>query len=117
MSNKKLENRLAEKWIKNLKLQVKEAGEHINIFKIHGHKYQRRGISDWLACYNGRFIAIEFKIEYEIVDDYQNEFLNLTILSKGTAIVIRFIKTGSSSYQGQELLTLKKNDITVMWPY
>jgi len=31
------------------------------VFKVHGHLGQRPGVPDILACYRGRFLAIEVK--------------------------------------------------------
>jgi penicillin-binding protein-related factor A (putative recombinase) len=87
----KLETKLSKKWIDELKKEVSEKGEHIKCIKIHGNPMQERGISDYLICYKGKFIAIEFKTENRNLTDYQLEFGTRIKDVEGIFIIITFL--------------------------
>ena len=98
----KLETELSSKWILNLKKQCSAVGERIKVFKIHGGSYQDPGISDWLGCYQGIFLAIEFKVD-DSPTDAQYSFLADIYETKGIAMIINFKNTKPVEYSwGQE---------------
>lgn len=60
--------------------------------KKHQSGYSgRRGISDWLICYKGRFIAIELKVGNNTATDLQKEFLDEVRAAGGYAAVCYFL--------------------------
>ena len=59
------------------------------VVKIHGHAVGRVGIPDLLACYNGRFVAIEVKTPKGIVSDVQSLIITKIKRAGGLTFVIR----------------------------
>jgi len=57
-------------------------------YKIRGDRYQEPGIPDLLCCYNGQFIGIECKLEYNNTSPTQDYQLNAISKSGGKAYVI-----------------------------
>lgn len=49
--------------------------------------YGRKGIPDILACYQGRFVAVEAKVRPDKPTAWQNRELNAIRAAKGIAIV------------------------------
>lgn len=86
----KEETRRANKWISDLKLECKGRDEHIMIEKIAGSRFQNRGISDYIICWDGNFIGMEAKVGEEKPTKRQEFFLERVQASKGTAIILRF---------------------------
>ncbi len=84
---------LSKKWIKNFKAQCSEIGIFARTINIHGHASQERGISDYLVCYEGKFIAIEFKTVLGKTTSYQQNFLDEVYHAGGVALVIYVAKT------------------------
>lgn len=61
---------------KNCKDYFKSLGSCCKAIKKHQGAYtSQKGISDWLICYKGRFIAMELKIGDNTTSDLQEEFL------------------------------------------
>jgi hypothetical protein len=62
--------------------------------KIHGHGGQKRGISDFLSCYMGYFIAIEVKApgKEDTVTELQKKFLADVEKAGGFALVASSVK-------------------------
>ena len=83
----------SKKWINNFKQQCAEIGIYIKCIKIHGHDTQERGISDYLICYEGKFIALEFKTINGRLNSYQDNFLQEVYHSGGVAITCWVNKT------------------------
>jgi hypothetical protein len=99
----KLETELGNKFINNLKKQVTEHQERIKIFKVHGGQYQERDISDWIGCFRGKFVAIEFKVAPNEVEGRQLDFLIDIMDCEGISIIIDFVNTRPIEYSwGQE---------------
>src|SRR4249920_2367065 len=99
----KSETVLANKFLSNLKLSVSEHGERITIRKIHGEVYQATGISDWIGCWKGLFIAIEFKVFPDILRQNQLDFLTDIVECGGIAISVSFRTAMPKIYSwGQE---------------
>ena len=82
---------LAREWVKNLTRQVSERVERIKITNIHGDAFQET-VSDYICCYKGRFIAIEFKIHPNTCTDRQMNFLVDVLESGGVAMIVEFHK-------------------------
>lgn len=40
---------------------MRARGEPVWWFKVHGNKFQRRGVGDLIICYHGRFLHVELK--------------------------------------------------------
>ena len=59
------------------------------VVKIHVGPYQRPGIPDVLACYAGRFLAIEVKQDTGRVSPLQEYEMRMIRRAKGTALVVR----------------------------
>jgi len=78
----------SKKWISHFKKQCSNAGIFTKAIKIHGHPMQERGVSDYIICYEGRYIAIEFKTNEKTLDDYQSNFLEEIYVSGGMAMAI-----------------------------
>lgn len=55
--------------------------------KIAGGPYQKPGISDWLVCFEGRFIAIEVKKPGGKLTEKQEQFLHDVRAAGGIAFV------------------------------
>jgi len=94
----KLETKLANKFLSNLKRSVSEHGERIKLEKIHGEIYQKSGISDWIGCWRGLFLAIEFKVYPNKASPKQISFIADIIECGGIGINITFIKNASEDY-------------------
>ena len=54
----KKETRLSKKWIDNLVKAAQDRQSFIKCIKIHGHKMQEKGVSDYLICHRGKYIQI-----------------------------------------------------------
>ena len=83
----------SKKWINNFKQQCAERGIYAKCIKIHGHDAQERGISDYLICYEGKFIALEFKARNGSLTSYQDNFLQEVYHSGGVSITGWVTKT------------------------
>lgn len=57
------------------------------VVKIHGGPYQDPGTPDLLACYLGRFLAIEVKTPRGVASDEQLAAQDAIIASGGRAII------------------------------
>lgn len=88
-ATRKLETKLGIDFISNLRLQFSERGERLKIFKTHGGEFQR-DISDYIGCYNGRFIAIEFKVFPNNATHGQLDFLSTIIECEGIGFIVEF---------------------------
>lgn len=62
--------------------------------KIHGHGGQKRGISDFLTCYKGWFLAIEVKApgKEDTVTELQAKFLADVEKAGGFGLVASSVK-------------------------
>ena len=59
---------------------------------IFGGGFQASGISDILACYKGRFLGLEVKLEYNKPSKIQEVKIDLINRSGGIARVVRSIE-------------------------
>lgn len=81
---------MREKLIENqIKKYLKE--KKIWYFKVWGGGYQTAGIPDIIACYKGRFIAIEVKNEKGKTTALQELNLELIKINGGIPIVARTV--------------------------
>lgn len=87
------ETRWSKDWIKNFKKQCSEKGIYVKTLNVHGHSMQERGVSDYLICYEGRYIAIEFKTVQGKPTSYQQNFLDEVYYAGGVALVVYLAKT------------------------
>lgn len=87
----KLETQLSRSWIANLCKEATNRSERIKFLKIHGEEMQEPGISDYLVCWHGKFIAIEFKVFPNEPKRNQIDFLVDIIECNGIAMVVTFI--------------------------
>jgi len=81
------ESRWSKKWIINFKKQCSERGIYVKTVNTHGHIMQERGLSDYLICYEGKYIAMEFKKEGGRLTSYQDNFLQEIHCAGGVAII------------------------------
>lgn len=113
---KKEETKLSLKWIKNLTRACSDRSERIHLDKIHGENYQTWGMSDYIGCWRGKFVAIEFKIYPNIAHKKQIDYLVDIIDSGGIGFIVEFKKlfeitplSQINLYQfSQEYMTLLK---------
>lgn len=75
---------------------TKQIRDYLNIKRIFHYKawqgmMSKKGVSDIIACYKGRFIAIEVKTEKGRVSDAQQQFLEAVTASGGVAILARSV--------------------------
>lgn len=86
----KRETVLSKRYIDKLRTQLASHHDHILLSKIHGNEFQERMV-DYIGCYKGRFIAIEFKVDDGEVTDSQADYLIRASRNQGLGMVIRFI--------------------------
>lgn len=94
----KSETRYSNRWILNLRKTFSERGNRIMIDKIHGDAYQRGGIADYTGLIyiknipeaHGRFIAIEFKVDDEVLKPNQLDYLAEVVTLGGIGMIVRF---------------------------
>lgn len=60
--------------------------------KIHGSPYQDRGTPDILACYKGRFIAIEVKTSRGVPEPEQLEARKQILKAGGKSIITHMVE-------------------------
>lgn len=81
---------MKEKSIENkIKAYLKSKGAYY--VKYHGNKFSQVGVPDILACYKGKFIAIEVKNEVGKTSQLQDINLKLIKDAGGIAIVARSV--------------------------
>lgn len=81
---------MREKSIENkIKAYLKSKGAYY--VKYHGNKFSQVGVPDILACYKGKFIAIEVKNEVGKTSQLQDINLKLIKDAGGIAIVARSV--------------------------
>ena len=62
-------------------------------FKVHGSPFQKRGVSDILGCYRGRFIAFEVKRDSKgVATPLQINFLKKTRAAGGVAALVHSVE-------------------------
>ena len=88
----KLETTLSNKFLSNLTKSIKRHNERIKTMKIHGGPYQETGIADHIWCYEGKFVAVEFKVWPNEATGKQKDFLVDIIMVRGYGAIITFIK-------------------------
>ena len=88
----KSETTQSNRFLSNLTRSVRLHNERIKTIKIHGGPYQETGISDHIWCYEGRFVAIEFKVWPHKPEGRQLDFLVDIIAVGGYGGIITFIK-------------------------
>jgi hypothetical protein len=106
LSTQKLETKLANKWIKALRQSCSNHRERIEIFKVHGDPYQQHNISDWVGCFRGRFVGIEFKVAPNECTRGQIDFLCDIIESGGIGLIIEFVTAKPIEYTIDNAFTI-----------
>lgn len=82
---------MREKIIENkIKTYLKSKGAYY--FKHHGGQFSQVGVPDIIACYKGRFIAIEVKNETGKTSPLQDINLKMINDAGGIAIVARSVE-------------------------
>lgn len=82
---------MREKIIENkIKDYLKSIGAYY--VKYHGNKFSQVGVADILACYKGRFIAIEVKNEKGKTSPLQDANQRMVNNAGGISIVARSVK-------------------------
>lgn len=84
------ESAKAYEWIKNLRMAVSMKSEMIVLNNIHGEAYQITGLSDYIGCWRGRFLAIEFKVYPNTMTSKQQDFLMDILEAGGIAMLVEF---------------------------
>lgn len=75
--------------VQNIKKLIRARGGWC--VKIHGGPYQDTGTPDLLACYKGRFIAIEVKTSRGVVSPEQKVSQQGIVKSGGYALITHLI--------------------------
>ena len=70
---------------RRIQAQIRQAGGWV--LKVHGNRYTPTGTPDLLACYNGRFVAIEVKQYGNTPSEFQQHALDLIAESGGLTAV------------------------------
>lgn len=71
--------------VTKIKMYLKDKGAYVE--KIWGGGFQAAGIPDLIACYKGRFLGIEVKLDYNKPSEIQKAKLKLINKSGGVGIV------------------------------
>jgi len=106
------ETYLSRRWIKKLLHQCAAAGEKILILNTQGKSALPRGVSDYLLCYRGRWISLEFKVADDgesKLSDYQQEFLSSTTLAGGIAWVVWLTDSDSNTQRSLLIDLIRRN--------
>ena len=68
-------------------------GDKCLAIKKHQSGYSgRRGISDWILCYRGQYVAIELKTGTNVISVLQKKFLEEVKAAGGYAVVCYFLE-------------------------
>lgn len=77
------------KLTRNIKEYLKERGAYAE--NIWGGGFQASGIPDILACYNGRFLGLEVKLDYNSPSPIQKAKLAMINKAGGVGQVVRSV--------------------------
>jgi hypothetical protein len=62
------------------------------VYKTHGSQYGRAGVPDHLICWNGKFVALEWKNDTGRASDLQLREIRLIQNAGGVAHVVRSVE-------------------------
>lgn len=71
---------------------VKEMLDLMGALIVRESKATKRGVSDLLVCYRGRFVAIETKDDTGAPSPHQNKFIQCVKAAGGKAAVVRTVQ-------------------------
>ena len=71
---------------------VKELLDLLGALIVRESKATKRGVSDLIICYRGRFVAIETKDDTGVTSPHQNKFIQRVKAAGGKAAVVRTVQ-------------------------